>query len=168
MSLRVLRLVVLLLASAPAAFGADGADARGVEAAARAWVEAFNALDADEMIAHSTEDVVLMDATLPTISGAKAARAALRRSLPASGTRITSTTKELKVVGDVAWRIAAYAGARASGQVVSRGRALEIWKRVDGEWKLHRQMSSGILARQPLLRRPLPTEPVLDRPKEKN
>lgn len=168
MALRVFWLAVLLLAGPPATFGDDGAGARTVEAAARAWIEAFNAHDADAMVAHSTHDIVLMDATLPPISGAKAARAAWRRSLPGSGARTTSTTKELQVAGDVAWRIAAYAHVQANGQLIGRGQALEIWKRVDGEWKLHRQMSSGLLARQPLLRRPLPTEPVLDRPEQMN
>ena len=41
---------------------------------------------------------------------------------------------------------------------------LEIWKRVKGEWKLHRQMSSTLLVPPRMLPRPLPPEPVLDKP----
>jgi hypothetical protein len=35
---------------------------------------------------------------------------------------------------------------------------------VKGEWKIHRQMSSSILAQPKLLPLPLPSEPVLDKP----
>ncbi len=168
MTQRIVWLTVLALLISPVSFGEERADARAIEAAAHAWIEALNERNLDEMAQRATEDVVLMDATQPPISGREAARAAWRRSLPDSGTRITSTTKELEVDEDIAWRIGALAHERVSGQVVSRGQALEIWKRVAGEWKLHRQMSSGLLARQPLLRRPVPTEPVLDDAREKN
>jgi hypothetical protein len=47
---------------------------------------------------------------------------------------------------------------------VSRGQSLEIWKRVNGAWKIHRHMSSSILAQPKLLPRPLPPEPMLDKP----
>jgi hypothetical protein len=48
--------------------------------------------------------------------------------------------------------------------VHAQGQALEIWKRVDGEWKLHRRMVTGAGTPEDLLTRPRSDEPVLDRP----
>ncbi len=168
MTQRIAWAMLFVLAGSPVSFADERADARAIEAAAHAWIDALNARDTDEMVHLGTDDIVLMDATQPPIVGKEAARAAWHRSLPDSGTRVASTTKELEVDADIAWRIGALVHERTSGQVISRGQSLEIWKRVEGEWKLHRQMSSGLLARQSRLRRPLPTEPMLDAPQEKN
>lgn len=155
-------LSIVVLAMASAASAVETADERALDAAARAWLHAFNELDADAMAALATKDVILMDGTMPPIAGRQATRAAWRGSLPDSGIRVTSATKNLEITGDIASRIAAFVYEGPNGQVVSRGQSLELWKRVGGEWKLHRQMSSGLLAQQPLLRRPLPTDRVLD------
>jgi hypothetical protein len=77
---------------------------------------------------------------------------------------VTNATKEWVIAGDVAWRIGVLTHNLPRGNIVSRGQSLEIWKRVKGEWKMHRQMSTSILAQPKLLPRPLPPEPVLDAP----
>jgi hypothetical protein len=66
--------------------------------------------------------------------------------------------------GDVAWRIGALTHKLPNGEVVGHGQSLEIWKRVRGDWKLHRQMPSSILPQPKLRPRPIPSEPVLDKP----
>lgn len=165
---RIVWVIFSMLALSPVSYADQPADTRAIELAAQAWIDALNEHDTDEMVQLATEDVVLMDATQPPIVGRDAARAAWQRSLPAAGTRITTTTKQVEVAGNIAWRIGALVHERAGGELLSRGQSLEIWKRVNGEWKLHRQMSSSLLARQPLLRRPLPTDRVLDAPREKN
>lgn len=160
-----IRWVGILLAILASPTLANEPDKVAIEAAVQRWVTAFNDEDAEGMASVASEDVLLMDATMPPISGIEAARAAWRRSIPQSDVQLTSTTKDLEVAGDVAWRVAALAQQRSDKSVMSRGQALEVWIRTDGAWKLHRQMSTGILARAPLLRRPNPREPVLDREK---
>ncbi len=162
--MHVMRSMVFLFALAAPVLAKD-ADQAAIEAAAQKWVAAFNRADVDAMAALTSEEVVLMDASMPGISGIEAARSAWRRSIPDAGIQLTSVTKELELSADYAWRIVAFTQQRSDKAVVSRGQALEIWKRISGAWKLHRQMSSGILARQPILRRPLPSEPILDREK---
>jgi ketosteroid isomerase-like protein len=139
------------LGVAPAALASESTDRAAIEAVAQAWVQAFNARDAKALARFATEDLVLIDANGPPMSGARA-REAWTKASGASQGKITSVSKEIVIAGDVAWRIAA----------LRQGPALEIWKRVGGAWQIHRQMSSNLLTQPSLL--PPPSEPVLDRP----
>lgn len=155
----------ILLGISPMVLADAATDRVALEAAAQAWVKAFNARDAGALVALTTEDVVLMDPSVAPLSGRDATRQALQQALGAAKGQITSATKKAVVAGDVAWRIGALTHKLPNGDLVSRGQSLEIWKRVDGGWKIHRQMSSTILAQPKLLPRPLPSEPVLDTPR---
>jgi ketosteroid isomerase-like protein len=158
-------MVLLLVGISPWALADGAADRAALEAAAQAWVKAFNARDAEALVALATLDVVLMDpAVASPVSGRDAAREAWGQAVGAFKGEVTSATKEAVISGDAAWRIGALARKLANGSVVSRGQSLEIWKRVNGEWKLHRQMSSNMLTLPKIVPRPLPSEPILDTP----
>jgi ketosteroid isomerase-like protein len=139
------------IAFAPLALATESTDRAAIEAAAQAWAKAFNARDPNALLALATEDLIVLDANHPAMTGARA-REAWKKALGAAQRPLISTSKEIVIDGDVAWRIAA----------LGEGQALEIWKRVAGQWKIHRQMSSNVLT-PPKLRSP-PSEPVLDRP----
>jgi ketosteroid isomerase-like protein len=139
------------VAVAPLTFATESSDRAAIVAAAQTWAKAFNARDTNALVGLATEDLVVLDANNSPMTGARA-REAWNRAVGAAQKPITSTSKEIVIAGDVAWRIAAL----GSGQV------LEIWKRVGGQWKIHRQMSSNVLTQPKLL--PTPSEPVLDRP----
>jgi len=167
MRIHVLRLLgptlSLLLGISPLTLADEAADRGALEAAAQAWIKAFNARDVDALAALATDNVVLMDPNVAPVSGQKAAREAWGKALANAKYQLTTATKEAVIAGDVAWRIGALAHTLPNG-VVNHGQSLEIWKRVNGEWKIHRQMSSTILAQPKLLSRPLPSDPVLDTP----
>jgi ketosteroid isomerase-like protein len=152
----------LLLCISPLVVADEAADRSALEAAAQAWSKAFNARDADALAALATQDIVLMDSNATRVSGREAARGALQQAFTSTG-QITTTTKEAVIVGDVAWRIGALASKLPNGAVESRGQSLEIWQRVNGQWRLHRQMSSNLLARPGHLPRPPLSEPVLEK-----
>jgi ketosteroid isomerase-like protein len=154
----------LILGRSPILVAGDLADQGAIESAAQDWIQAFNARDLERLLALMTDDVVLADPDLPPASGKEAARKALERTLRAARGPITSTTKEIVVVGDVAWRLGALTQNLPS-DIVHRGQVLEIWKRVGDKWCIHRQMASTILAPPKILPRPLPSEPVLDKPR---
>jgi ketosteroid isomerase-like protein len=160
---RLLAAVLLLLGVSSVVLADEAADRAALEGATQAWIKAFNARNADALVSLTTEDVVLLDPSLAPVSG-RAAREALREALGVAKGKVTNATKELVIDGDFAWRIGALAHQSPGGEVLGRGQSLEIWKRVNGEWKIHRQMSSSILAQPKLLPRPLPPEPVLDTP----
>lgn len=156
--------ISLLLIIPPVVRADDASDRAALEAATQAWVKAFNARDTDALVALATQDVVLLDPNVAPVSGREAARGAWGHALAAAQGQVTSATKEAVIAGDLAWRIGALTHKLPSGDVIGRGQSLEIWRRVNGAWKIHRQMSSTILAQPRLLPRPLPSEPVLDKP----
>lgn len=137
----------------------EAADRAAIEAAAQAWMHAFNARDAAKLTDLMTADVVILDPNVAPLSGAKAVLQTLRL---APQTRALSTTKEIEIAGDVAWRIASIAHKEPTG-ATTYDQSLEVWQRAQGKWKLHRQMSSGLLTPSKLFRRPVPSEPRLDR-----
>jgi ketosteroid isomerase-like protein len=153
----------LVLCCGPFAFAGNDADRAALEAAAQAWVKAFQSRSIDALSALATEDIVLMDPALATFRGKRAARDAWQQAFRITGTdRVTVETREIAVEGDVAWRRATVLRHDAQGNTANKGQALEIWKRDRGVWKLHRQMSSAVLTPPQLLPLPEP-EPLQDR-----
>lgn len=159
--MRIGWLAGLLLAGLLAGSRAPAADADGMalDAAIRRWEAAVDARDAATLNATMTEDVALSDG-VTTVTGRDAARRAL---CALQGGKLVATTRELAIEGDVAWRVVRLVQVRKNGDVHARGEALEIWKRVNGEWQLHRRMAAGA-APEDLLKRPPRDQPVLDRP----
>jgi ketosteroid isomerase-like protein len=152
MSASVARLLAIAwiasLGVAPQALANEATDRAAIEAAAQAWTKAFNARDERALLALATDDLMVLDASTPPVIGARAHEAWKMAVLGP----VKSTSKEIVIDGNVAWRVA----------VFDKSQALEIWKRVGGEWKLHRQMSSNLLTRSNLL--PPPLEPMRDQP----
>lgn len=159
MSVSVARVLVIswlaALGIARPAFGNEASDRQAIEAAAQAWVKAFNARDADALLALATDDLILLSSN-PSPATGQRAREVWKRTLGVTQGPITSMSKEIVVARDVAWRISVLTDAKTRAQV------LEIWTRVEGQWKIHRQMSSAVISQSNLV--PTPTEPVLDRP----
>jgi ketosteroid isomerase-like protein len=150
----------------PIACADESSDRAALEAAAQAWIKAFNAHDVDALIARCTPDIILIDAEASPVSGAAAARELWART-PPYGTpgRLTSATKEIAINGNTGWRIGAVALPMPNSGTL-RNQSLEIWKRVNGEWKLHRLMSARLLIPMTFGHGspPVPSEPVYDKP----
>jgi ketosteroid isomerase-like protein len=153
----------LLIAGLLACGIAPAADPQraALEIAIHRWVTAVNAHDTAALRATMTEDVTLMDGAT-TVTGRDAVMRALREL--ATHGRLIATSRELNVVDDVGWHVVAVTESRSDDVVMAAGQALEIWKRVNGEWRLHRRMVSGVPGN--LLTRPPTDEPVLDRSKQ--
>ena len=134
-----------------------------LEAAIHRWMTAVNAQDVDTLTTTMTEDVELLDANTATVTGRNAAIRALREVVTRG--QLVATSRELTIAHDVAWRVVGLAQTQKNGDVHARGQALEIWKRVNGEWRLHRQMAAGVITPAVSLTRPSTSEPVLDRPR---
>jgi ketosteroid isomerase-like protein len=149
-------LSLFLALGASLALADDAADRQAIESAAQQWTQAFNSPDAAALAALSTSDVLVLD---DGNGPSQATQAWLRASALTQG-GIKTSSKEIVVSGNTAWRVATVTYKR-SGSEWHQGQSLEIWKRTPSGWKLHRQMSSNILE-QTL--RPSPSEPVLDKP----
>src|SRR5690606_10409602 len=94
---RIVWMILWALAAPALSLADEREDARAIETAAQAWIAALNARDVEGMLHLASDDVVLMDAAQPSTVGKEAARVAWRRSLPESGTQVTTVTKELEV-----------------------------------------------------------------------
>jgi len=160
---RAVPLAVLLVSGLLACTKAPAADPERValEAAIHRWTTAVNAQDVAALNATMTEDVELLDENV-AVTG----RDAVIRTLRDVATRgkLVPTSREITIANDVAWQVVAFTQTRKNGDVHARGQALEIWKRVNGAWKLHKQMAAGVITPEELLIRPSTSEPVLDRP----
>jgi ketosteroid isomerase-like protein len=159
---RVVTLVVLLFSGLLACTRVPAADPARValEGAIQRWVTAVNAQDVATLNGMMTDDVELLDANGATRAGREAAIRELRDA--ASRGKLSATTREIEIADTVAWHVVALAQTQKNQDVRARGQALEIWKRENGAWKLHRRMSAGITPDS--LTRPSPKDPVLDRP----
>ncbi len=151
--------LVALLAST-IAFAADP-ERVALEAAIHRWTTAVNSQDVDALNATMTEDVELL-ANTATVTGRDAAIRALREV--ATRGKLDVTSHEITIANHFAWRVGGLTQTERNGDVHARGQTLEIWKRVNGKWKLHRQMATGLISPADSLSRPSPSEPVLDRP----
>jgi len=134
-----------------------------LDAAIHRWMTAVNAQDVDTLTRTMTENVELLDANASTVTGRDAAIRALREVVTRG--RLVATCREITVANDLAWRVVGLAQTQKNGVMQARGQALEIWMRVNGEWKLHRQMTAELFTPTDLLTRPSTDEPVLDRPR---
>jgi ketosteroid isomerase-like protein len=161
---RAIPLAVLLLSGLLACTKAPAANPERValEAAIHRWTTAVNAQDVNALNTTLTEDVELLDENV-AVTGRDAVIRALREV--ASRGQLVETNLEITIASDVAWHVVAFTQNQTNGDVHARGQALEIWKRVKGEWKLHRQMAAGLITPAVSLTRPSTSEPVLDRPK---
>jgi ketosteroid isomerase-like protein len=144
------------------ALAAPRSERLALEAAMQRWMSAVNAQDADGMTATMTGDVELLDANGVTATGRDAAIGRLREV--ATRGKLVATGREITIAQDVAWRVVGLAQIQKNGVVEARGQSLEIWRRVNGQWKLHRQMTGRLTASENALTRPPVDEPVLDRP----
>ena len=162
-SWRVSRLAVLLLGGLLACTMAPAADSMSVElkAAIQRWVAAVNSQDVATLEKTMTGDVEL-SGNATTVAGRNAAIRELQEA--AARGRLIATTREIGIAGDIGWHVVGIAQVQKNGDVQARGQALEIWKRVNGEWKLHRRMAAGSQPPADLLKRPPANEPVLDQP----
>jgi ketosteroid isomerase-like protein len=158
--------LAVLLGTAFAARADEAADRAALDLAKQAWVGAFNARNADAMAEIVTEDIVMLAPNAPPVKGREAVRAVWRQAVSSSKVHATVTTDETVILGQFAWRMGAYTHTLPTGTVVSRGKCLEIWKRVDGQWKMYRYMFSGneVAPRPKFAPVPRPSEPVLDSP----
>ncbi len=160
MLLRKLTMTLLLFVACTPAIADEAADRQAIESRAQQWVAAFDAQNATVLVSLATADVTVLDGTDRLLQGANAASQAWLRAAAITGDTLVSTTKEIVVSHDVAWRAGLLSYQRSGAQKHS-GQTLEIWKRTSEGWKLHRQMSSNIIDAS---LRPAPSEPMLDRP----
>ncbi len=111
---------------------------------AEAWQDAFNARDIEAVAALYTEDARMMPPNGPMGTGREAVRADLQGLLDA-GLTGTLETLETVVAGDLGYRVGTYVLNAPDGSVADKGKFIEIWRLVDGTWKISRDIYNSDL-----------------------
>ena len=131
MAALVLVLTVTVSACAPQA--AD--QSAELAALTDGWENALNAGDVDALAALYAEDCVLMPPNVELMTGQTAASATFGGMIAAGLTGKLETIKAV-AAGGVGYHTGTYWLKDASGALIDRGKFMEGWQKVDGEWKI--------------------------------
>jgi ketosteroid isomerase-like protein len=115
-----------------------------ISAAQQRFLRMFAANDLQGIGDCYTEDAQMLVANMDAIRGRAAIRAVFKFTA-ARGHTLEFQTQELDLSGDTAIEVGSYLRRRADGSLFDRGKYIVIWKRVAGEWKIHRDMFSTSL-----------------------
>ena len=145
---------VLLALSACAPRTPDtAADEAALKADPKAWMDAFNAGDADAIAALYADDAMLMAPGTAAVVGPAAIRELIARDIASSkGGGLTfhdDSNTGVGVSGDTGWVSGTYSVTDASGAVVDKGKYLSISRRINGDWQMIRDTWNSDMAPPP-------------------
>lgn len=130
---------VLLACTTPAA--AQEPDVRAQISAVNArFCEALKRGDVAGMTAFYSKNAQLFPTHSDILNGKQAIEQFWRESIRAGIRGGRFTTLEVEVYGNTAWESGEYTMTGAGGKVFDRGKYLVIWKKEQGQWKLHRDI----------------------------
>lgn len=109
-------------------------DSAEIRAGSAAWNEALNAGDLDALVALYAEDARIMPPNAEPAQGLEAVRESFGGMIDA-GLTGTLTTVEAVAAGDIGHHVGTYE-IEAGGEVVDRGKFVEVWRQVGDEWKI--------------------------------
>ena len=116
------------------------ADARSeISETGRRFLRLFAQHDVAGIAACYTEDAQMLPANMQPIHG-RAAIESVFKFTGGQGHTLEFRTRELEVLGTTAIEIGEYLRSGRDGSIVDQGKYIVIWKRVAGEWKIHRDM----------------------------
>ena len=95
--------------------------------------------DIDAVTAFYAEDAVLLPPNAPAIFGRDAISATMQEMFVA-GLGIELEDLEIKVSGNLGYKAGRYRTRGEDGSLIDRGKYIEIWSKIDGNWVLHRDI----------------------------
>jgi len=103
------------------------------------WEKAFNEADRELGLAIYTDDAMLMPPGAPSMVG-KEAIGEMFVGADAFGASLSLNPQEGFSSGDLGYAMGEYTFTAPDGSIVDVGKYIEIHKRVDGEWRMHRDI----------------------------
>jgi uncharacterized protein (TIGR02246 family) len=104
------------------------------------FVAAYNRGDAPGLAALYTSDGQIMPPNTEAVVGHPALEKLFRSFWDAGDTAIKLETVEAEGSGDVAYEVGKYTLSGPAGKVNDHGKYIVVWRKVDGHWKLHRDI----------------------------
>lgn len=133
--------VILLLGGCGQSGTAPLESGAPLEAMTPTWEAAFNGNDAEGLGALYAEDAVLLPPNAPAENGRKAIVEAHANDGSVS---LDLIDRESWISGNVGYKRGDYV-MKAGDAVIDKGRYVEIWKKINGEWKIHRDIYNSSL-----------------------
>lgn len=107
--------------------------------------EAMAAGDMEKFGNFFAEDVMFKMSGQQPLSG-RAAVASAHKPMAAGGLKLMVNTEEVMDFGDYAHEIGNYEIHTPDGKKVDHGHYSTLWKKIDGEWKIYRDVISSSVA----------------------
>ncbi len=110
------------------------------------WMEAFNSHDAKAVAALYTTDAVLLPPNEPAVFGRDAIAATHAELFARGDFKIDIEPIETVIDGQLAYVAGRYRMWTDDGALVDHGKYIEIWRPVDGQWLISRDMYNSSVA----------------------
>ena len=112
-------------------------DEEQLRSRSQAWEDAFNAGDAKELAAIYSTDAMLLPPNSEFVKGRESIEELWAGFI--EGIQGKLEIEEVLLQGDLANLVGIYI-LEAEGEVVDKGKYIEVWKRVGGQWELYRDI----------------------------
>jgi uncharacterized protein (TIGR02246 family) len=103
-------------------------------------MEAFNSGDAAGVAALYTAEGKLLPANSDFVTGPQAIREFWQGAMEMGIKSVQLETIEVEGMGKMAYEVGKYQLFADGNQMLDQGKYIVIWKQVEGEWKLHRDI----------------------------
>jgi uncharacterized protein (TIGR02246 family) len=111
-----------------------------IEAANAKFMELFSAGDAAGLTALYTEDAMILPPNADFVKGTEAIQGFWQAVFDMGVASAKLKCVEVEGYGDTAIEVSQFKMLGPDEQVLDHGKYIVIWKNVDGEWKLHRDI----------------------------
>jgi uncharacterized protein (TIGR02246 family) len=134
--MRAVTFAIIALIGALTGCGAPAAQ-QSAELAAMTerWEEALNSGNAEAVAALYSDDARLLPPNAEPARG-RAAVAAEFSTMIAAGLKVDLEDLDSVVAGDVGYKVGTYSLLAPGGVTVDRGKYIDVWRKIDGEWKI--------------------------------
>jgi uncharacterized protein (TIGR02246 family) len=113
-----------------------------IEAANKKFMDAAAKGDAATIASVYSSDAVAFPPNADAVKGRAAIQKMWQNVLASGIASMELTTSEVESAGDLAYEVGDYAMKAKDGKVADRGKYCVVWKRVSGQWMLHRDIWS--------------------------
>lgn len=134
-------LLIAIVACAPPV----SRDSPELAARSDAWEAALNAGDVEALTAMYAEDCRILPPNAELGQGRAAAAAAFGEMIDAGLTGELETV-EARVAGDIGYHVGTYVLEGPDGSQVDRGKFVEVWRQIDGDWQISNDIWNSDMA----------------------
>jgi uncharacterized protein (TIGR02246 family) len=133
--------VGILAAGIPSIASAQsGAVKAAIDAANKKFGTAVAAGNTADIAGLFTDDAMVLPPNGESVIGRPAIEKLFQALVAAGIKEITLTAKEVESHGDAATEIGVYSVKDGTGKEIDRGKYMVSWKKIQGQWKLHRDI----------------------------